>query len=231
MESTVMGLVRGTLILAFVLGLPAIALFGVPEEVRVLLESDFLPWNGASTATHDDHQHATDLSITASIHSNSHSHDHDLHKPSFFARTESTHADESETVEDAGSRIALATVEARVLHRPVFRPLGGEEKSEVVRHVPTVDVTSQSQRGPRSDASVVVQIEARLRQLGALNYQLQQQSGGGSFRFVCSCANDRSEQRTFEAASEDRLQAMQNVLEQVTAWRDQDVFGYFPRGR
>lgn len=70
-------------------------------------------------------------------------------------------------------------------------------------------------------------MEARLRELGALNYQLQQQASAGQYRFVCLCENERGEQRVFEAHSEDRLQALQLVLEQIAAWRRKEVVGYY----
>ena len=123
----------------------------------------------------------------------------------------------------------MASAEARVLRRPVYRPQESGKNSEVVRHVPTVDIAGQVQRASRSDASIVQQIESRLRELGALNYQLQQQAGGGHFRFVCLCENERGEQRSFDATSADRLQAMQSVLEQVTTWR-KEVFSDFISG-
>jgi hypothetical protein len=230
-----MNFMRGVVILAFVLGLPAIAFYGVPEEVRLLIDSPSMPWINASWSTakpdvhadHDhDHQHD---SLAVSSIAQPITHDNSPPVPSFFARTASTHAVYNSQT-DAGSNIALASAEQRVLHKPMYRPLETSNKLEVVRHLSTGDSAYSNPRDSRSDASMVMAIEARLRELGALNYQLQQQSGSGAYRFVCLCANGQGEQRTFEASSEDRLQAMQTVLDQVAGWREERVFSFFISG-
>lgn len=224
-----MNFMRGVVILAFVLGLPAIAFYGVPEEVRLLIDSPSMPWNNASwnAAKPDvhDHNHQHDSLADSSIAQPT-SHDHSPPAPSFFARTTSTHAVYNNQTDD-GSNVALASAEQRVLHKPMYRPLETSDKLEVVRQLSTGDSAYSNPRDFRSDASMVMAIESRLRELGALNYQLQQQSGGGAYRFVCLCANGQGEQRTFEASSKDRLQAMQTVLDQVAGWREERVFSFF----
>jgi hypothetical protein len=216
MESTVKSLVRGTVILALALGLPAVALFGVPEEVRAWLESDFLPWNAPAQSGHHDHEHATHFEGSSDGQPDD-SMNHEPRERSFFARTSTVQTSESQF--DAGDQIALASAEARVLHRPLFRPETGDVKDEVVRHVPA----------PRNDAEDVNAIEERLRMLGANRYQLQR-TGDGQFRFVCLCQNQQNEQRTFEAHSADRVQAMRLVLEQITQWREREVFSFYSSG-
>jgi hypothetical protein len=221
-----MGFVRGTIILALALGLPAIAFFGLPREVRTWLDADFWPWNNAAMAPLDEHDHENANAMT------------ELHsdevgavatpKPSFFARTDSIRADYQTAPGDEASRIALASAEARVLRQPVFRPSASDQQTEVVRHVPTDAGAGQ---GGAGDAAAVRAIEARLREFGALNYQLQQESGSGRYRFVCLCENARGERRTFEATSSDRLQAMQTVLGDVATWRNDISMFFGPRGR
>lgn len=231
MESTVSGFVRGVVILAFVLGLPAIALFGVPDEVRALLESEHLPWNAAASApaANAAGEAAIETPFAQATATNQ-----ELSPPtdSYFARTGSIRAAyESEQDGDPASQIALASAEARVLHRPMYRPQATDDKAEVVRHVPTAETQRpQASANATSDASVVLAIESQLRQLGALNYQLQQQTGSGNYRFVCLCANDRGERRSFEGTNHDRIQAMQTVLDDVTRWRKDEVFSFFISG-
>ena len=225
-----MSFMRGVVILAFVLGLPAIAFYGVPDEVRLLIESPSMPWNTAKPDIHADHDHGhahKHDSLEANSTTQPFTHDDSPPAPSFFARTASTHAVYNNQVDDTRNNVALASAETRVLHKPMYRPLETSDKLEVVRHLSTGDSAYSAPRDSRGDASLVMGIESRLRELGALNYQLQQQAEGGAFRFVCLCANEQGERRSFEATSADRLQAMQTVLDQVARWREERVFSFF----
>jgi len=69
-------------------------------------------------------------------------------------------------------------------------------------------------------------IENRLRQLGATYYRLEQWGGRGQlYRFQCKVAVDGNRNFTsyFEASARDPLEAMQQVLAQVEAWRTRRV--------
>jgi hypothetical protein len=156
------------------------------------------------------------------------------------ARVKLAHALDPHSAVAADSRPAPAAenwtmgprglVDAQASQIPAAAPRVGVQQRTVDRFpalAPSVQPSPASgQAAPPAaapaGASMMEQIEARLRELGAVHFRLERWDGGRGevYRFECqmSVGGDPRLARHFEATADEVDRAAQQVLEQVEAW-------------
>jgi hypothetical protein len=113
---------------------------------------------------------------------------------------------------------------ARVLRRPVYRPMADEAQLATIRRIPAegdADAATSAE-----DQRQIDTVEEQLRQWSAANYRLVHNPATGDFSFIGTFDSpDAAPPRTFQATAPSRLRAMEQVLAQVQAWRGETRSG------
>jgi hypothetical protein len=127
--------------------------------------------------------------------------------------------------ETATADAVAESANARLLRRPVYRPMADVDQFATIRRVPAED-ESIAVTSPE-EARQIDAAQEQLRRWGAAQYRLDENPASADFSFVCSfdAAVGQGAPRTFRASAPNRLQAMQQVIEQVQAWRDETRLG------